>query len=285
VQSLISLPGDYNYVAAFLTLACNLKCSYCINHLSGNAKKKGYLSGREWIQLLNRLDLSNDLPVTLQGGEPSVHPDFYQIINGIKENLSIDLLTNLQFDPAVFAKNISPERLKRDSKYSSIRVTYHPETMNWNELVEKVLYLKNKKYSISIFGILHPRDEKEIISAQEKATLLDIDFRVKEFLGTYNNTIHGTYKYSNASFEAKTTNCLCRTSELLIGSNGDAYRCHHDLYNQINPQNNLLDPDFKITDEFKPCSKFGNCNPCDIKIKNNRYQEWGHSSVEIMREL
>jgi sulfatase maturation enzyme AslB (radical SAM superfamily) len=279
---LISLPENYNYVAVFLTLACNLKCSYCINHLSGDAKKQGYLPGEQWISLLNRLNLKKDLPLTFQGGEPTVHPDFYQIIKGLREDLSIDLLTNLQFDPTVFKKQISPERLKRDSKYSSIRVTYHPETMNWQKLLEKVLYLKKNNYSVSVFGILHPRDEVEIKRAQAEAIKLEIDFRVKDFLGIHNDKIFGSYKYANACFGEQELHCLCKTSELLIGAGGDVYRCHHDLYNQFNAQGNLAQENFAIINDFRPCERYGKCNPCDIKIKNNRFQEWGHCSVEII---
>jgi hypothetical protein len=30
------------------------------------------------------------------------------------------------------------------------------------------------------------------------------------------------------------------------------------------------------------CYNFGDCNPCDVKIKTNRFQEYGHTSVEII---
>jgi hypothetical protein len=278
---MIVLPPQYNYVAAFLTLACNLKCSYCINHLSGPAQKKGFTKGEDWINALNRLILPVDLPVTLQGGEPTVHPHFYQIVKGLREDLSIDLLTNLQFDPIEFSKNISPDRLRRDAKYASIRVTYHPETMKWDYLREKVLWMKEKGFAICVYGILHPRHQAEIMRAQAESLNMGIDFRTKEFLGEYNGQIYGNYRYDGAVFSKDLAHCLCKTSELLIGVDTDIYRCHHDLYNRYNPQGNLLDKSLVINDIFRPCERFGNCNPCDVKIKNNRYQQWGHTSVEI----
>jgi hypothetical protein len=30
-----------------------------------------------------------------------------------------------------------------------------------------------------------------------------------------------------------------------------------------------------------PCAVYGKCNSCDIKVKFNRFQEHGHSSVEV----
>lgn len=277
----INLPAHYNYVGVFLTLACNLRCSYCINHLSGPAEKKGFIKGAEWIKAINRLSLPNNLPVTLQGGEPTVHPHFYEIIQGIREDIAVDLLTNMQFDPIEFNKKISPERLTREALYSSIRVTYHPETMCWNTLLEKTIWMKNKGYSICIFGILHPRDKEEILRAQKEASINDVEFRTKEFLGVYEGKLYGTYLYEGSVFSENLKNCLCKTSELLIGVDGDVYRCHHDLYNKYKPQGSLLDDRFSITDEFKACDRFGKCNPCDVKIKNNRHQEWGHTSVQI----
>ncbi|MBC7540335.1 MAG: radical SAM protein [Bacteriovorax sp.] len=277
----IAVPSHYNYVAAFLTLACNLKCSYCINHLSGPAQKKGFLKGEEWIQALNRLELPTDLPITLQGGEPTVHPHFYQIVKGLREDIAIDLLTNLQFNPIEFSKIISPARLKRDSQYASIRATYHPETMAWGSLLEKVIWMKEKGYAITIYGILHPRDQVEILRAQASAQALGVEFKTKEFLGEYEGQIYGSYRFQGAVFNKDISKCLCKTSELLIGVDGNTYRCHHDLYNKFNHQGNLLDKSFAINDSFKPCERFGNCNPCDVKIKNNRHQQWDHTSVEI----
>ena len=43
----------------------------------------------------------------------------------------------------------------------------------------------------------------------------------------------------------------------------------------------ILDESFVIEDIFRPCRAFGLCNPCDIKVKTNRFQQYGHTSVEI----
>jgi len=76
---------------------------------------------------------------------------------------------------------------------------------------------------------------------------------------------------------------LCRTTELIIGPNGNIYRCHSDLYANRKPIGNLLDSDFEIEDKFRECDFYGHCNPCDIKIKTNRFQQFGHTSVKIKR--
>ncbi|MBI5483425.1 MAG: radical SAM protein, partial [Deltaproteobacteria bacterium] len=142
----IVIPDHYNYIAVFLTLACNLECSYCINRFNGGRYAKGHLSGDQWIRGLNRIVSRSGLPITLGGGEPSLHPDFFAIINGIRQDLNIDLLTNLQFDSECFAQHVSPARIKRDAPYASIRVSYHPEVMALEPLVERVLGLIERGY-------------------------------------------------------------------------------------------------------------------------------------------
>jgi len=277
----IIIPETHNYIAAFLTLACNLRCSYCINKFETGHLEKNRLSGADWVRGLNRIVSRDDLPLTLQGGEPSLHPDFHYILNNVKRDLNIDILTNLQFDIEKFMKNVDPERIKRKAPYASIRVSYHPETMKLEPLVQKVLRMQDAGYSIGIWGVLHPKQEKEILAAQAYAKGKGIDFRTKEFLGEYDGNMHGTMKYDGACDKKFEKKVLCRTTELIMGPNGGIYRCHSDLYEQRKPVSSILDPDYQIDDAFRPCDVYGHCNPCDIKVKTNRFQVFGHTSVEI----
>ncbi len=278
----IKLPISYNYIACFLTLECNFGCNYCINNFrGGNRFKKQIISGKKWVQALNRLNCPSDLPVTLQGGEPSLHPDFIWIIKNIKESLNIDILTNLNFDVNILINNINPQRLKRSALYPSIRVSYHPDHMDLDELINKTLKLQKAGFSVGIFSVLYPAFLKKVWQVKEKCLSVGIDFMTKEFLGEFNKTIYGSYRYSGAVGNTKYQHCLCRTSELIIGSKGNIYRCHHDFYKNFPPIGNLLNQNFEIKDIFRECDYFGDCNPCDIKIKTNRFQIYGHSSVEI----
>lgn len=277
----IIIPEHYNYIAVFLTLACNLKCSYCINHFGKDGFVKERLSGEKLAAGINRIRSRYDLPITLQGGEPTLHKDFAYIVNHIKPELNIDLLTNLQFNADDFMKNISPDRIKRDAPYASIRVSYHPETMELKPLVEKVLKLQNAGYSIGIWGVMHPSQEKEILEAQKYCQGLGIDFRFKEFLGEYQGKMYGTYKYEGACDKKFEKSVLCKTTELIVGSDGSVYRCHSDLYEGRKPVGNITDPNFELEDVYRVCDVYGHCNPCDIKVKTNRFQQYGHTSVDI----
>lgn len=276
----IVIPQTYNYIATFLSLTCNLRCSYCINYFEeGNFNKK-QISGKEWVEGLNRVVPREDLPLSLQGGEPSLHKDFISILNHIKPQLNVDILTNLQFDEDEFIRKVDPNRIKRKSPYASIRVSYHPATMKLEPLVKKVLTLQRNGFSVGIWGVMHPAQEAEILRAKEYCTASGIDFRTKEFLGEHNGKRYGTYRYEGACDKKFAKKVLCKTTELIIGSSGDVYRCHSDLYENRKPIGNILDEDFEIEDTFRECNVFGHCNPCDVKVKTNRFQECGHTSVE-----
>lgn len=276
------IPADFNYIAAFLTLDCNLGCSYCINRFGELRPARRLMTGEEWARGLNRIVSSTDLPVTLQGGEPTLHPDFYPIVATLRKDLQVDILTNLETDLARFMREIPPGRAKRNAPYASIRVSYHPETMKIEELAAKVLALLNKGYSIGIWGVDHPRYRSEIVKAREYCLPRGIDFRTKEFLGKYAGEMYGKYKYRGACDRQFRKTVECRTTELLIGPGGDIYRCHSDLYEGRASIGHLLDPVFPDLAVFRPCGYFGHCNPCDIKVKTNRFQEFGHTSVEVL---
>lgn len=271
-----------NYIGVFLTLECNLQCSYCINRFGELVHSRQLLSGEQWMQSLNRIVSRPDLPVTIQGGEPTRHPDFFAIVNGLRPDLQMDLLTNLEVDLDRFMTDISPERVKRHAPYASIRVSYHPETMDLERLAAKVLLLQKAGYSIGIWGVLHPEWEKEIHRAQAYCTGLGIDFRTKEFLGEHNGVMHGVLSYQDACDRGVHKPVQCRTTELIIGPGGDVYRCHGDLYESREAVGHILDPDFTVVSGFRECSTYGYCNPCDVKLKTNRFQTFGHTSVEIV---
>lgn len=277
----IIVPESYKYIGVFLTLSCNLSCSYCINHLVGLKQGRKLLKSADWSRGLSRLVLNRDIPITLQGGEPTIHNDFYGIINAIPEKFALDLMTNIQFSPEEFASKIPLSKFNRSAPYAPIRVSYHPEMMKLDDTIIKVKKMMDSGFRIGLYGVLHPSQEKEIYRAKEICEKEGIDFRTKEFLGVHEGKVYGNFAYPDAVFAQNLKSCLCKTSELLVDPFGDVFRCHHDLYNRLNTVGNILDEDFEIKDTHRPCDFYGKCNPCDIKIKNDYKQEFGHTSVNI----
>ncbi|WP_281185276.1 radical SAM protein [Trichlorobacter lovleyi] len=279
---------DHNYVAFFLTLACNLRCPYCINRhgmAADTTSARRHMSADEWIAAADRLLLRDDLPLTLQGGEPTLHQGFFRIVNEVKPEIRMDLMTNLMFDVDAFIANVPVWRFTREAPYAAIRVSYHPGQNDIDDLVAKTIRLQEAGFRIGLYGIEHPDPEirGHILEVQEKCLQLGLDFRLKEFLGEHAGRMYGTFKYHECVNAAGLKQCRCRTTELIADPAGYVYKCHADLYSGRNPIAHILDADFNedSIDEFRECACYGTCNPCDVKVKTNRFQVFGHTSVEI----
>ena len=288
-DSCIRLGDRHNYVAFFMTLNCNLRCPYCINLHDGGSRYdrtgRKHMEAYEWINAANRLVLRDDLPLTLQGGEPTLHKFFFRIVNEVRQEIKMDLMTNMMFNVDAFIKNVPAWRFTREAPYASIRVSYHPGQNRIEDLIDKTFKLQAAGFRIGLYGIMHPDEEirKHILETQEKCLKLGIDFRTKEFLGEWGGKMYGTFKYEGSVCGDEVKSCECRTTELLVDPAGYVYKCHSDLYEGREPFAHILDEDFtedKI-EEFRPCNVYGVCNPCDVKVKTNRFQIFGHTSVEI----
>jgi len=288
----VKIPERFGYITAFMTMRCNLACSYCLNNISNskdfNRTRYFEISGKEWVDALNKIESRPEVPITFSGGEPFLHKDFIYILNNLKSELNIDILTNLKWGEkgiGRFISQVDPSRIKRNSPYASIRVSYHPEQMgDGSELVGNVKRLKDEGFSIGIWSVLYPSPPQlsAINQMQFRCRDSGIEFSLKEFTGEYNGELYGDYsKFKDSVLQADTKKCLCRTSELLIGPAGEIYRCHRDVYAEENSVGSLLDPNFEIKDDFIECDKYGNCHPCDVKVKTDYKQRLGHTSVDI----
>ena len=282
----LKIPNDLTYVGVFLTFKCRYKCSYCINR-HGKLKPRKELTPEQWIEGLNRLRIPRELmvPITLQGGEPSAYRGWLNVIQGLNDNLYVDLLTNMDFDVKRFMEKVSPDRLQRNVPYASIRGSYHPEFSDKDELFEKTLMLQEEDYSIGLFAVDHPDGNIRKVQAEAKA--LGIDFRLKEFLGWHKGALWGEYRHP-LDFKAKESKIVqCKTTELLIAPDGFIHKCHADLYAGRCSVGHILEEDYNIEFMFRECDhrhikgQLCNCNPCDLKIKNDRFQRYGSCAVEI----
>ncbi len=277
----VRLPSTFNYIGAFLTFRCPYRCSFCINRHGQAALRSGAeLSGSNWLRFFERLDAPN-LPITLQGGEPGLHKDFLQIVREASKIRHVDILSNLAFDLKAFVKEIEPSMLNREAPYAPIRASYHPEQFSLQTIISRVEFLQSAGFRVGLYGVLHPEQADEIERARRICLDRGLDFRTKPFLGMYKGTLHGAYAYSDACGESPTGECECAPSELLIAPDGSIHRCHRFLYNNLAPLAQTHDDNIELSDDFMPCNQFGACNPCDVKVKNNRFQQFGHVSVRI----
>ncbi|HEY3327329.1 MAG TPA: radical SAM protein [Novimethylophilus sp.] len=256
----LALPAELNYIAVFLTLDCNLNCSYCINDPEQSGQRRELFNNPQtalppeaWVRALARIPFSADLPITLQGGEPMI----YWGSRGLGEIMAplphyFDLLTNFALKPEKFASILNGQqaKLQRQAPYPSIRVSYHRDEMDrawkgrgFEELVERCEALAEYGFKVSpvkaesdvgIYMVAHPEN---VLTSQMKTVYENrVPFETKEFLGLYNGHLHGAYLYpfsthlTAAGIHPHTLSCECRTSELLMDPLGFVWGCHFYLY-------------------------------------------------------
>lgn len=227
------------------------------------------MSAPDWVTGLERIQTREDLPITFQGGEPTIHKGFYDIASNLNEK-QLDLLTNGKFNRQIFMGRINYDIFKRKAPYACIRFSYH-KGLNEEYLYDKIGIMQSEGYSVGVWGL----DHVDNTDMQRFCKENNVDFRLKQFL----DKEHGTYKYPDA-VSGDLRQVLCKPSELLVNPSGNIYRCHADLYAERNHIGHILDDVIEFPD-YSPCDFYGECNPCDIKLKTNRLQESGHCSVTI----
>jgi len=260
---------NINYIGVFLTLRCGMGCDYCLNRQGDFAHRKE-IDYWKWMEILAPIQTRPDLPITLQGGEPTMYGGFYPLLRELSMmGKTIDILTNGQFDVDSFLDQTFPEMFSRPAPYPSIRFSLHANT-NGPKLFRNVRRLHKRGYSVGIWGIDHPAMRHKNVLMRKTCELEGMIFKTKEYL----DAEHGTYKYPDAVTGHKGIMVKCTPSEMLFAPDGHLYPCHRFLY--AGKQTGAWEHDGPVN-----CPDYGLCNPCDVKLKTNRFQEGGHCSVEI----
>ncbi len=283
----VNLPDSYDYVGVYVTNRCHLRCDYCITSQRGSGfshRETELLTAKQWIEGLNRLVLPPDMPITLQGGEPFLYDGIWEVLEGVTHKM--DILTALPpfLNAEHFRRLKTLEWNRRTAPYPTIRVSWHKGQHDCAELVERIAEMQSV-VSIGLYCLEHPAlTEEELLSVEELGRRFGVEVRRKEFLGDYRGSSYGSLKYRDACGGVRRgVSVQCRNTVVPIAPNGDIFRCHSDLYfgRVALKIGNLLDEGLRIEEGYRWCENYGTCSECDVKIKTNRYQVHGYTSVDI----
>lgn len=278
------IPQEYDYFSVFLTFRCQYDCEYCQNKQERDFRmERREISARQWIEGLNRCEIPEGFPVTFEGGEPSLHPGFYEILQGVRHPLN--LLSNFSFDVQEFIRKAPLGAFRSPSPaYRPIRITFHPGWSSEALVLSKAHTLQDAGYPLSVYAVNHPDFSEELKWIQDRFKARGIDFRIKPFYGMAHGKAWGRYAYPDAWRNGRPSESkavLCRVRSVLFDPHGDLYRCHRDLFVGKNSRGNLLDTGFSLRYEMKPCWRFGSCSPCDVKLATNSAGENQYTPAEI----
>lgn len=279
----IPVSSHLQHITSFLTMDCPRNCSYCINELSGVPKERNIMSGDQWIEIYNRLE--TNLSFILLGGEPLAHPDYYKIINGVNADIKFEMLTTLPYEIDEFIKNASPSRFAEGLPYAPLRVTFQPETMILDEIIEKTKKLHEAKFHVSLTFVNHPSIASNVQDYKNRIEKAGLTCVVRPFFGEYQGKLYGNNKYVGCYNASETKSVKCKTMGIYIDTLGDAYGCCGKLLVQKTEDKlgNFLDPNCPaMEDKYYPCDVYGNCHQMDITYRLDRNEKWGACGVDIV---
>ncbi len=238
-------------IRVYLTLKCNLNCSYCPNYFCPSEFKSFdyQLKGAdEWVSSLNRI--GRDIVFT--GGEPTLHPEFYEIVNGIDPSLGIQIYTNFCFD--------SKEFIKRIERPVDVYGSYHPCAGKPEKIIKVIKTLRNANISLSAtHGVGERRQLDFLIKAADEFEQNNIDFYINQDMFEKNKTL----------LKGKTKKMSCTRKIILIAPDGTRYMCVSQMVRNVHPRENILKSKL-IEDRISIlCHEYGNCSPCDWEAETS----------------
>ena len=263
------------YVAYFIDLRCNYRCSYCSQD-DINRREYDKTSVDRVIHYLKSEVKPRETDLTIIGGEPTLSADFSYVVESLCNDFFITITTNLS---TRFFKDF--EGFIKWAKKVKIRwnVSYHPEFMDIKIFIERVKKIQEARIDMDQVSavkldLLSLDDRKKLENADigfTYQTRTGIDDESGELFPKKSDHPDFNYvRYQEMCGKQIKETRKCRTVDYdgharhLISSDGTIYNCHHLLYIQKDPighidngwPKNILDPIV--------CSEYGHCNPTDF---------------------
>jgi MoaA/NifB/PqqE/SkfB family radical SAM enzyme len=162
-----------------IMLPCNYKCSYCIVH----NESAPYLiqTVDQWRPIWERMfKLYGCSQVRFAGGEPTIYPNYIDLVSMILTMHTVDVTTNLSFDIDEWIRKVPAEGI-------AISGSLHLEHQTPEEFMRKLLILRNKgNQLISASIVAYPTYLDQIERIRELFEKNNILFKIIPFNGTFN---------------------------------------------------------------------------------------------------
>ena len=231
-----------------------MKCSYCYNRHTVSCNELGHGVDVDVPAFKsNKIDCGK---IILSGGEPFVYPGFVELCKKLTEFSNLYIATNGKSSKVYdFADQIDPK------KVIEIHCSVHIGQRNdYNELLEKILYLREKGFQVFVSQVAHPSLLTEYVKKFEEFKQKGVLICPKVFEGAHHlreyppaytehqrrllfeyvdksktqSSIDNTRQVCGMLYgqmDWKGIPCNAGWNSLQIQYNGDAYRCHgHLLY-------------------------------------------------------
>ena len=213
-----------------LTARCNFNCPMCYVHLSKEQIEKSgkELTGKQWIDLALQAKNQGMVFALLTGGEPFVHPDFFEIYDAMK---AMGLMISINSNGSLLKGDIldhlieNPPFRMNISLYGGTDETYRKMCglPAFKTVVENIRALKNAGVDVRINLSITPYNKQDIAEIH----------RVSEELGVHVKA--SSYMYPSIRVNGEKYGCGNRLSPkeaAFYGVKWDTLRFSEEEFNQ-----------------------------------------------------
>lgn len=195
IQNIENVKGIRKYIAPYrcfftwgMHYNCNYDCSYCYAPKPQNKSFKNnpnnialYKSVEKiaecWKYIFDKYGSSR---IRLDGGEPSIYPNFFEILKELSKIHRLQVNTNLSFDIIKFCDFASPDTVRIDA-------SLHCEYTKLEDFVKKIEILKSRGYKLTVSYVGYPDFLENIPLAKKAVENIGISFFVHPYSGFYEN--------------------------------------------------------------------------------------------------
>ena len=260
-----------------LTSRCNYRCRYC-TYENRDEPFYSYQHKLKIIDFYEYLYSNYDLDLILFGGEPTLDPDFFKIVENLGHSMyPLQIFTNLS-QPISWFKELYKVR-----RHIKIIGSYHFGTTDPKKLIGKVKFLLDNFYEVyikimwdskykqiikAVYNIFEPLkiDYNDFFLSIDKIWYPDQDFdetdlewyleeqRKNQKLNVYYETKNSVKRSTsfneiklncNGIANYKGMECDCGIKNLTVCSNGDVHYCLTYRKNHFKPLFNIIQDDYK----------------------------------------
>jgi len=293
---MVKLPSHYYhqrcYWAHMVTLRCSARCPFCILNGRGRRIAQKEMSGKEILEWWNGVEHQPGQKLSIIGGEPTMHPDIVEIINGLK-NYHITLTTNCK-SPFYNDPDFNKKFKVHPTSTLRINTTFHPHHLTADEYIAVIAKWRKSSYFVDQTSFVYTPETMKQYGDEIRKVSANIAMTEGSFLGFYDNeygfsapfepenlmpnegyhdikrvgercglTDLNAYRHICGQATGQEVQCWHPRRSLIIGPNGNYHHCHYKMYYDIGPVCNVKD--FKPTpNKDITCRHYGLCNWCDV---------------------
>lgn len=254
-----------DHVHCYITLSCNFKCYFCVNRLYTEVMPNFTCARAEkWLYLINRLYGLHE--IYLQGGEPSLHPDFVEIVNGL-DGYNVCVFTNLPKETIHKFK-----QLRKNNNNIILKISYHPYTTHEGVQPEE---------SVNLFVRRLRQIPKGIKWQVHLIDITEVSFSLyARAFRRYNVVIHRedfSYEPQLRNFDMSAgSHVYCRSNMEVISPDMRIYPCLGLMMKKVQESSVPAMSVKSIKPVFRPCNYYGLCGQCSTAKEIHYISEKGN---------